>query len=109
MKKGIGQFRHRIKFKANSPTSDGAGGYTDDFDPYDLESGVFELWAAVEVKQASRELEQGRTVQVRKYKIIARSPFGYSMTYVPKKNMKVEIVSYTTNPKTNKYFIKFLL
>lgn len=96
-KLSIGDFRNRVRFKQNTPTPDGAGGYTDVYAGHDLEIGVFEVWANVTLKTPSRAVEMAQTRQVRTYTIITRATFGYTMDLVPKKNMLVEIVGFTTN------------
>ena len=113
-KKKLSDFRVRVIFKKNTPAADGAGGYTDSFSQHDLEIGVFETWAAVEVKSVSRNDEMSRTNMYRSYKLTMRATFGYTMDLVPKKNMLVEIVNFTTNDATvqgviwddwNNYFV----
>lgn len=93
----IGDFRVRVRIKYNNSTSDGAGGRIDDIDPYDIESGVFECWAHVELGRIRRTDELDRTNQERAYKITTRATFAYVPDRMPKKNMLVEIVGRTTN------------
>jgi hypothetical protein len=96
----IGEFRTRVRFKANTPASDGAGGYTDSFAAHDLQVGALEVWAHVELKSASRQEDMKQTTMSRRYKITIRGTFGYVPSLTPKKNMHVEIVGYTTNDAT---------